>query len=248
MFGFCGMVRALLEAGADPDGGQAARGDTPLLLACRYARPEAHGAWVRVVALLLDHGADLARTDSDGERPLDLAASGDDLRLARLLLAHGARHTLLTAARMGDLAAVNVLLAQGADVGVRNSYGSTPLHDAVARECRGVVGALLAAGADVEARDSFQETPLHVAAQVDAGQACVLALLDGGADPNSRNEAGQTPLHYAAMNGGEALAEALVQRGANSDLRDAGGLTPADEARTAGHANLAVRLERGVGG
>ncbi len=56
---------------------------------------------------------------------------------------------LVTAAKNGKTAAVQRLLAAGADVNARNEWGNTALTEAAVRGDRETVEALLAAGADV---------------------------------------------------------------------------------------------------
>ena len=61
---------------------------------------------------------------------------------------------------------VQVLLAAGAELEVRDKDGVTPLHRAAARhESSAVVQVLLAAGAELEVRDKDGNTPLHWAAK-----------------------------------------------------------------------------------
>jgi ankyrin repeat protein len=70
------LARILLDAGADPDGGE--EGGSGALHSAAQSGDEA------LVRLLLERGADPARATSDGVRPIDLASS-DALR--RLLSA-----------------------------------------------------------------------------------------------------------------------------------------------------------------
>ena len=120
-----GVVRLLLEHGADPDvGGElgwAVRNDD-----------------VEATALLLDYGADANWADSDG---LTLLHMVDSVDVAELLLDHGADvnvgdniahwtplHAAVTA-RNPDLIAL--LLERGADIEVQDSNGATPLKIAI---------------------------------------------------------------------------------------------------------------------
>ena len=65
----------------------------------------------------------------------------------------GGRTALMTAARTGDVAAVEVLLANGADVhATDDTHGQTALMWAAAENNAGVVDTLVRAGADVGAR------------------------------------------------------------------------------------------------
>jgi hypothetical protein len=69
--------------------------------------------------------------------------------------------SLQNAIRSGDLACVETLLGEGADVRGHNKYG-TALHTAALWNRDGFVHALIEAGADVEAKDENGYTPLLV--------------------------------------------------------------------------------------
>lgn len=70
-----------------------------------------------------------------------------------------AQTALLDAAGRGDLAAVNRLIAAGADLEQRDGQRQTPLLLAVAGNHVAVASALLAAGASPNAQASNQDTP-----------------------------------------------------------------------------------------
>ena len=59
---------------------------------------------------------------------------------------------------------VQALIAAKADVNLKNTLGSTPLHFAAQEGCTETLEALIAAGADVNARNEDGNTPLHLAA------------------------------------------------------------------------------------
>jgi RNA polymerase sigma factor (sigma-70 family) len=61
-----------------------------------------------------------------------------------------------------DRAAVELLLAQGADVNIQNTGGMTPLHIAAIMQRPEMARLLLAQGADVNAPSKFGHTPLHL--------------------------------------------------------------------------------------
>ena len=79
---------------------------------------------------------------------------------------------LFRVAEAGDLAQVQLLLAQGADVHAVNSNGYGALHLAVKRGHAQVVEALVRGGADVKAETFGGLTPLHLASKY-----CHVALI-----------------------------------------------------------------------
>jgi ankyrin repeat protein len=107
-----------------------------------------------------------------------------------------------------------MLLDHGAKVNARNSYGSTPLHDAALSGQRQIVEMLLERGAEIDARDQDSgATPLYNAASW--GKLDVVRLLmEKGADINVRTKVGKTPVAAAEENGFPDVAAALRARGA----------------------------------
>jgi ankyrin repeat protein len=91
--------------------------------------------------------------------------------------AHNAcgKTALDTAARIGDVEAVRLLLEVGADPAVANKYGDTPLHVAVAKHSVKAVEDLLKAGADPAIRNNEGLTPRDLAAK--EGHMCIAEML-----------------------------------------------------------------------
>ncbi len=149
-------VRSLAAAGADPDG-RGQRGTTPLQWALYHRSAEGLRA-------LLAAGADPALGAEDGKTALHLAAMADDPRLLAALLEGGAspdvRDTVtgatpLASALMGERHQnVRALLAAGAQPGLADRMGNTPLHQAAKINEFGLALALLQAGADPRARNA----------------------------------------------------------------------------------------------
>ena len=210
-------IKALLEAGADPDA-EAAGGPTPLC--CALFRGLQGGA-----ALLFEAGAD---PYGDGCAPIALAAYFDNLaalgeidlnrevdcesacatafswlggEACRRLLAAGASpepegcdSTLLhAAAEMDNVQAIGVLLEAGANPDAEDGTGCAPLFAAAGNAY--AVKALIDGGADVGAVDFEGATPLVY--NIDDAD-CTRILLAAGADPNARDDFGLTPLHHVA--------------------------------------------------
>jgi hypothetical protein len=112
--------------------------------------------------------------------------------LTTLTAADAADHeAFLAAAYSGDVAQVQSLLADGADVNTSDAADNTALHYAAAFGYTELTETLVTAGADVDARGRIDNTPLHLAAQ--EGHTDVASLLiDSGADVDAKNEFGGT--------------------------------------------------------
>ena len=143
---------------------------------------------------------------------------------------------LYIAAYEGTAEMVQLLIAAGADVHLRDTEGSTPLHLAaglVRRSVRSdeIVQLLITAGADITARDERGDTPLHLAAWQDTAE-IVQLLITAGADLMARNSWGRTPLHSAAEYGTAEMVQLLITAGADITARDDDGTSVWDLAQT----------------
>jgi cytochrome c len=120
------------------------------------------------------------------------------------------------AARRGDLAAVEKLLAGGAPADAADG-GATPLYVAASEGHVAIVVRLLAAGGDPRRRAAgpFGSTgaPLHVAAR-NGNLDVVRVLLEAGVDPNLPDEGVGPPLHNALRRRQTAVAQLLRSFGA----------------------------------
>jgi len=222
-----GFAKALLEAGADPDGPRP--GLRPL---CAAARLGADGR--AVVSLLLARGAS---PHPDGatlhSSPLVCAVEG------------------------GSAAAVRDIIAAGAMVSVDTSDGRTPAFVAMERGDVDVLYALAAApDAETESSAMFvwsdrRENLVHAA--VRGGSAdCVAAALNTGADVDHVDAQGATPLFRAAEHASSECMLMLLRAGADpakvisSALRQRGiqAFDGADHAGGAGGAAAAGSVAR----
>jgi ankyrin repeat protein len=150
------------------------------------------------------------------------------------------------AADRGDVAAVQALLAVGADVNVRDYFNQTPLHYAAAAGHKDVAELLLASGADVDVVDRWAETPLYYA--VDGGYKDVVELLlTRGAGIHMKDTRGRTPLHAAISYDNDEIVEMLIAKGANVNAEDPAGMTPLHyAAQSACRAIAALLLAHGA--
>ena len=145
------VVRWLAARGVSVQGN--GRGRSPLCEACGSGRADA-------VRALLELGAEVRFTDSDGCTPLHRAAGLWDEQEA--------------------VEVSRLLLEAGADLNAVDGDGKTPLHHIYHAAC---VDVLVDAGADLEARDGQGRTPIYTAATSWHGKPeVVLRLVDRGAD------------------------------------------------------------------
>jgi ankyrin repeat protein len=167
-----GVVRLLLEHGANPNAREAGDNASPLHWA-------AAGAHLEVMRALLDAGADVHGTgdahqlDVIGWALLDRIRGGhssdkDASQAAVSLLCEcGARHHIFSAIASGDLDLVQRLVEEAPELLDRRlsrfEQGQTPLHFALRRKRYDILDLLIELGADMEAEDLHGQSVLAVA-------------------------------------------------------------------------------------
>lgn len=117
---------------------------------------------------------------------------------------------------------IELLLANGGDLNVKDSRGRRPLHFAAGfAESTAPLERLVEAGADLEALSDVNYSLLHYAAHFNEEVAITNWLLDKGADINARANRQFTPLHAAAENNPNPLIiEKLLAAGADLEAED----------------------------
>jgi ankyrin repeat protein len=140
-----------------------------------------------------------------------LIAAGADVNLAE---SRKGQTALMWAAAEGHADAVQLLIANKADIHAKSKAGFTPLVFAAVKDDAKSVQALLAAGADANYALPEGAKVLLVAVSHKSSKAAA-ALVDGGADPNVADPGGNTPLHTAARSGDAELIKKLLAKGAN---------------------------------
>lgn len=144
-----------------------------------------------------------------------------------------------------DLGKTKTLIAFGAGVNQKNSYGNPILHHAVSVGNAEMVELLLSKGAEINLKGQFDRVALHYANK--KGMAKI--LLAHGAIADAPTNYGETPLHWAAQGinsmGAQVdlveFAETLIKNGADVDKKTGEGRshrTPLSYAAEAN--NLAV--------
>jgi ankyrin repeat protein len=166
------VVRVLLDAGADPDGGITpdSPGETPL----HWAASSDDGD---VAEALIDGGADIDRAGGSIGTPLQNAVGYGCWQVARLLVRRGAQAgTLWEAAALGLTARVDELLAAAP------APSPEDLNEAFWQACHGgqrrAAERLANAGADTTATPGYSDqTPAQVAASPDTQRESLVSWL-----------------------------------------------------------------------
>ncbi len=222
------LAESLLERGADPNA-RDAQGRTPLHAALKLDTDRA----LPLLQRLLVAGADPEVATANGETPLGLALARDERAFARWLNWPAWRlparrlrgDDVPAAAAIGDLDAVDRLLALGLPLEGEDAKGATALIRAAGNGHAALAVRLLEAGADPAhvSRSGMHCLAVAVAAQ---REAIVRTLLNHGVAADTRLAGGGTALMIAAALGLQRIVDALLEAGANANAADEQGATP----------------------
>ncbi|XP_048239578.1 uncharacterized protein LOC124112111 isoform X2 [Haliotis rufescens] len=181
-------------------------GDTALHCSVLSDKPHSH----EVIQALVEKGADVGIKNKEGEIPLHCAASKQCVECVKLFLpvsdvnaqdsdGDTALHSSVLSDEGHCHEVIQTLVEKGADVGIKNKEGETPLHCAARRQCIECVKLLLPVS-DVNAQDSDGDTALHSSVLSDEGHCheVIQTLVEKGADVGIKNKEGEIPLHCAA--------------------------------------------------
>lgn len=233
------IVRALVKAGADPDGQVSSSGKTPLHVAASINH-------VECARSLLEAGANPNIKDSEGKLPVDLATSEECKELldaARNWVSLSIKWDSWAANRKSkkktDFSkedAISILDS----VGITQKEYATHLRKASLNGDVKIVRLLIKAGANVNATGQGGETALHLAASRN-NIGCVQALVKAGAKVNCKDRLDRTPLHMLHQKGSEYGASldhlecVKVLLEAGSDPNAIGNIGPALESINMAH-------------
>jgi ankyrin repeat protein len=221
---------------------------------------------VAEVRAALGSGADVAATDDSRATPLVLAAYGNHVDVARVLVEAGAdvNHKdrteqsayLIATSEVGDdPRLLDLMLRSGARVQAKDSFNGTGLIRAAERGFPTIIGRLLDAGIQVDHVNELGWTALHEAIILGKGTEpyvrVVEQLVDAGADamlPSQRD--GVRPIEHAQRRGFAAI-ETLLRKAAREMTPDtrllraaADGSVVAVEAALADGADVEARDDR----
>ena len=152
------------------------------------------------------------RMHSDNRRRLRIAALLVVLSLATSAKAAPSR--VADAVKNQELARVQVLLDEGADINAPQGDGATALHWAAYWDDQETARLLVAAGATVGSTNELGVTPLWLACN-NGSAAMVETLLTAGADPNAALPSGETVLMTASRTASADAVRRLLTHGAD---------------------------------
>jgi ankyrin repeat protein len=124
---------------------------------------------------------------------------------------------LLEAARAGDAAKIESLIASGAPLEARDDARRTALLIATRANHVDAARALITAGADVNAKDDIRDTPYLYAGAQGRIEILKLILATGKADLKDTNRYGGTALIPAAEKGHPEAVRMLIEAGVDID-------------------------------
>ena len=149
--------------------------------------------------------------------------------------------TIFQAVKVGNLEEVKKLLAQGTEINIRNSKGSSLLHVAVMFNHIKLVQFLIEQGIDIELVSDTQKTPLHHAAWKGRTEIAKF-LIQAGANKVSCDTFKNTPLHLAALHGKIGVAKVLINAGVDRTLKNHKKRTALKIAQTKGNSKIVSLL------
>jgi len=150
------------------------------------------------------------------------ALLGSTIFTGAALAADTSNVPLVTAAKLGDRAAVRSLLNGIPQKVIAGPEGTAALVWATSRNDAEMVGLLIGAGADAKSANEFGATALYAAA-ANPDATITGKLLAAGADPNVALLSGETPLMEAARRGNLDIVRALLTAKANPNAQEANG-------------------------
>uniref|UniRef100_A0A8C5BC39 RING-type E3 ubiquitin transferase n=1 Tax=Gadus morhua TaxID=8049 RepID=A0A8C5BC39_GADMO len=209
----------------------------------------AHQGHLEVVKALLQASSSVEVKDEDGDTALHYTAFGNQAEIARLLLSKGANVNLLNnsmctalqiAVNKGFTDVVRVLTDPSLCAVRQDSYGDTPLHDAIAKDFRGIMEILvLVPNIDFTQQNNRGFNLLHHAALKGNKLATDRILGRARQLVDVKKDDGFSALHLAALNNHWEVAHTLLKEGrCDVNIRNNRNQTALQLAVTQGHEGL----------
>lgn len=219
------VFSSFLEIGADKDH---LEGNTTPLTMFAYQKKRKD-----MSKTLIEKGADVKKTSSDGKTILHLAAGEDDWQFVTFLFGYnpdinarndGGVTPLLIAIDKSAIRTAGLLIDKGADINVKDRMGKNAIHYlAAAKNATGLLSKLQGSGLDINVKDSTNRTPLAIAVENNRTDN-VEYLLNIGADVNGKDQAG-VDLVLVAYSKSRPMLNLFINRGAKLDVKGPDGKT-----------------------
>ena len=236
-------VKDFIECGGDVNGTNI-HNLTPLIAASITAIDNSPNS-IKLVSMLLDHGANISQKDKQRMNALMHASLRGNKGAVELLLQtckkmkeinlenflyqrdRCGNSAIALAAERGFLVVVELLLEAGAGAAIdhRNNCGNSPIALAAKGGFAVVVELLLEAGAAIDQSNNCGNSALALAAK--GGVPVVVELLlEAGAAIDQPNNCGNSPIALAAKGGFPVVVELLLEAGAAIDQPNNSRQTP----------------------
>ncbi|XP_063904464.1 uncharacterized protein LOC135123603 [Zophobas morio] len=200
----------------------------------------------KVVKFLVNQGANINCSDTDGATPLYLACEEGYHKIVEFLVGAGAGRTIdvnppFVASEFGSMDVVECLIALGADPNPPRDNCALPLDVVCEFGQKEITEFLVAADSEINRKKLNGASALYIASQFGLSDV-VERLLGLGANPNQPRDDGAIPLHVACEFGHYEITELLIASGAEIEHERVDGITPLFTASQFGHTKIVERL------
>lgn len=139
------------------------------------------------------------------------------------------------------MACMLLLIAAGAKIDAKDTFGNSPCHYAADDGYCQILDVLIRRGVNVDIQDITSKTPLMKAVRNNKTDA-VLKLIRAHCNLNITDRNSDMALHYAARNGCADITDTLISAGSQIDVQNYWGRTPLMEAVCYNHREVVARL------